>query len=110
MNDIMPNGETHHIPGWDRPKWAVRGTKDRDELTWTREASIDVNYCDTGVEETFAPQLIGTDQVALNQNGAVVHVGETVIRFTRDATITPKDARKLAAAPVELADYADGLR
>jgi hypothetical protein len=37
-------------------------------------------------------------------------VGETVIRFTRDVTITPGEARKLADALVELAGYADGLR
>jgi len=45
MNNIMP-GEgienTHEIPGWDRPKWAIRGVKDRDELTRTCEASTDV--------------------------------------------------------------------
>jgi hypothetical protein len=35
---------------------------------------------------------------------------ETVIRFTRDATTTPGEARILAAALVELADWAEGLR
>jgi hypothetical protein len=39
-----------------------------------------------------------------------VHVGEVVIRFADDAYITPGEARKLAAALVELADYADGVR
>ena len=39
-----------------------------------------------------------------------VHVGETVIHFADDAYITPGEARKLAEALVELADYADGLR
>jgi len=38
-----------------------------------------------------------------------VHVGETVIRFVRHANITPAEARKLAEALVELADYAEGL-
>jgi hypothetical protein len=48
---------THETPGWDRPSWAVRGVRDRDELTWTREASQDVTYLAGGVEETFAPSF-----------------------------------------------------
>jgi hypothetical protein len=32
MNDIMPNGGTHEIPGWDRPAWPVRGVKAGAEL------------------------------------------------------------------------------
>jgi hypothetical protein len=102
------NGIT--IPGWDRPAWAVRGVKDRDELTWTREASVDVTYSDGGVEETFAPELIRTDQVTIGEAGAAVHVGTVVVHFADDAYATPSEARKLAAALVELADYADGLR
>jgi hypothetical protein len=101
---------THEIPGWDRPAWAVRGVKDRDELTWTREASVDVTYSDGGVEETFAPELCRTDQVAISETGAAVHVGAVVIHFADDAYIAPGEARKLAVALVELADYADGLR
>jgi hypothetical protein len=110
MNDIMPGGDTHEIPGWDRPPWAVRGVKDRDELTWTREASEEITYTDGGVEDTFAPELVRTDQVALGETGAAVHVGQTVIHFADDAYAVPGEARKLAAALVELADYADGLR
>ena len=107
-----PDDETtaHRIPGWDRPVWAVRGVKDRDELTWQREASADVTYTDGGVEDTFAPELVRTDQVAIGEAGAAVHVGETVIHFADDAYIAPIEARKLATALVELADYADGLR
>jgi hypothetical protein len=84
--------------------------KDRDELTWTREASIDVTYSDGGVEETFAPGLCRTDQVAVDETGAAVHVGQVVVHFADDAYITPDQARKLAEALVELADYADGVR
>jgi hypothetical protein len=110
MNDILPNGETHEIPGWDRPAWAVRGVKDRDELTWTRDATVDVTYQAGGVEETFAPSLIRTDQVAIAEAGVAVHVGQVVIGFADDAYITSDQARVLAEALVELADYADGLR
>ena len=39
-----------------------------------------------------------------------VHVGQVVIGFADDAYITPDQARVLALALVELADYADGLR
>jgi hypothetical protein len=111
MNDIIPDDEsTHQIPGWDRPAWAVRGVKAGPELIWQREASIDVTYMDGGVEETFAPELVRTDQVVLAEDGAAVHVGEVVIHFADDAYITPGEARKLAEALVELAAYADGLR
>jgi hypothetical protein len=99
---------THEIPGWSRPSWAVRGVRDRDELTWTREASIDVTYMAGGVEETFAPELIRTDQVSIGEDGAAVHVGQVVILHAEDCTIVPAEARKLAEALVELADYADG--
>ena len=85
----------------------MRGHKDSPELTWSREATADVTYQDGGVEETFAPELIRTDQVAIDEAGAAVHVGETVIHFADDAYITPGEARKLAAALVELAEYAD---
>jgi hypothetical protein len=44
----------------------------------------------------------------LSARRAVAHVGETVIRFATDATITPGEARKLAEALVELDDYAGG--
>jgi hypothetical protein len=84
---------SHHIPGWDRPAWAVRGVKDRDELTWTREASVDVTYSDGGVEETFAPELVRTDQVTIGEAGAAVHVGQTVIHFADDAYTTPGERR-----------------
>jgi hypothetical protein len=99
---------THQIPGWDRPKWAVTGHRDRDELTWTREASVDVTITDSGTLDTLAPELFRTDRVTITESGAAVHVGHTVIRFAEDAYITPAEARKLAVALVELADYADG--
>ena len=110
MTEPTDEPTTHEIPGWDRPVWAVRGVKDRDELTWTREASIDVTYTDGGVEETFAPELVRTDQVTINEAGAAVYVGQTVIHFADDAYITLGEARKMAEALVELADWADGAR
>jgi hypothetical protein len=69
-----------------------------------------VTYSDGGVEETFAPELCRTDQVLISEAGAAVHVGQVVIGFADDAYITPDQARVLALALVELADYADGLR
>jgi hypothetical protein len=68
----------HHIPGWDRSAWAVRGVKDATELIWQREASVDITYIDGGVEDTFAPELVRTDQAAIDGAGAAVHVGLTV--------------------------------
>jgi hypothetical protein len=65
---------------------------------------------DGGVEDTFAPERVRTDQVAICEAGAAVYVGETVIHFADDAYITPAEARKLAEALVELADLAQGLR
>jgi hypothetical protein len=61
-------------------------------------------------QDTFAAELVRTDQVAINEHGAAVHVGAVVIHFADDAYITPDQARVLAVALVELADYADGLR
>jgi hypothetical protein len=81
--------------------------KDGAELVWQREASVDVTYLAGGVEDTFAPEVIRTDQVAIDEASAAVHVGETVIHFADDAYITPGEARRLAAALVELADYAE---
>ena len=88
----------------------MRGVKDGPELIWVRDASVDVTYQDGGVENTFAPELVRTDQVTIGEAGAAVHVGETVIHFADDAYITPAEARNLAEALVKLADYADGLR
>ena len=48
--------------------------------------------------------------MAIGEAGAAVHVGTVVIHFADDAYIAPGEARKLAEALVELADYADGLR
>jgi len=84
--------------------------KDGPGLIWQREASVDVTYSDGGVEDTFAAELVRTDQVAINEHGAAVHVGATVIHFADDAYITPGEARKLAVALVELADYAEEVR
>jgi hypothetical protein len=39
-----------------------------------------------------------------------VHVGQVVIRHADGCSITPDQARLLAEALVELADYADGAR
>jgi hypothetical protein len=93
MTEPIDETTTHNIPGWDRPAWAVRGVKDRDELTWTREASIDVTYSDGGVEDTFAPELIRTDQVAIDEAGAAVTVGQVVVHFADDAYATPAEAQ-----------------
>jgi hypothetical protein len=109
MNDIMPNGETHEIPR-NRPTWAVRSVKDRDELTWTRESTIRVTITDGGTLHTDAPALFRTDRVSISETGAAVHIGEVAIRIADAAFITPAEARKLAAALIELADYADGVR
>jgi hypothetical protein len=38
-----------------------------------------------------------------------MQVGEVVIRFATDAIITPSEARKLAEALLELADYRPDL-
>ncbi len=46
----------------------------------------------------------------IGDTGAAVHVGAVVVHFADDAYITPGQARVLAAALVELADNAEGLR
>jgi hypothetical protein len=85
--------------------------KNGPELIWQREASLDVAYDDHGVDETFAPpELIRIDQVTIGLDGAAVHIGQVVIQHADGCTITPGEARKLAEALVELADWAEGLR
>jgi len=101
---------SHQIRGWDRPAWALRGGKNRHELTWQREASVDVTYDDHGVEATFAPELVRVDQVVIDETQARVVVGQTVIQHADGCSITPGEGRKLAAALVELADYSDSAR
>ena len=105
MNDILhPDDETttHQIPGWDRPAWAVIGTKDRDELTWSRDAGVAFTYTTGGVEDTLAPELVRTDQVTIGEDGAAVRVGQVVVHFCDDGYVSPPEARKLAEALVEL--------
>jgi hypothetical protein len=51
-----------------------------------------------------------TDQVTIDETTARVVVGETFIHFADDAYAVPGEARKLAEALVELADYAENLR
>jgi hypothetical protein len=78
----------------------VRGVKGGGERIWELEASVDVTGTDGGVEDTFAPELVRTDQVTTGAAGAAVHAGETVVHFTHDAYIRPSEARRLAAALV----------
>jgi hypothetical protein len=70
--------------------------KDHDELSWVREATVDVTYMTGGVEDRFAPELVRTDQVASDEAGAAVHVDLTVIRFADDAhhAIRGQEARR----------------
>jgi hypothetical protein len=106
----VTTSSTPNIPGWDRPAWALRGVKAGAELIWQREASLDVTYDDHGVEAVTAPTLVRVDQVVIDESSARVAVGQVVIQYADGCTITPSDARKLADALVELADYADGVR
>jgi hypothetical protein len=61
-------------------------------------ARVDVTYTDGGVEDTFAPELVRTDQVTIVEAGAAAHIGEMVIHFANDPYITPGEGRKLAEA------------
>jgi hypothetical protein len=100
---------THQIPGWDRPAWAVRGVKAGRELVWQQEASVDVTYDDHGVEAVFAAELVRVDQVVIDESSARVVLGQVVIRHCDGCSITPSEARKLADALIELADFADEI-
>ena len=42
---------------------------------------MDVTYIDRVVEDTFAPELVRIDQVAIDEAGAAVHVDLAVIHF-----------------------------
>jgi hypothetical protein len=90
QRDTPPNQSTrsHILSRHDGPR---QGPSRR--LIWQREASINVTYMDGGVEDTFAPELVRTDQVTIREAGARVVVGEVVIHFADDAYITPGEAR-----------------
>ena len=53
--------------------------------------------------------MIRTDQVAIDEAGAAVDVGRR-LSVSDAAYIAPAEARVLAEALVELADYAGGVR
>ena len=57
----------------------------------------------------IAPELVRTDQVAIDEAGAAVDVGRRS-SVSDAAYIAPAEARVLAEALVELADYAGGVR
>jgi hypothetical protein len=48
--------------------------------------------------------------VTIDETAARVVVGQTVIQHADGCTIAPGEARKLAVALVELADYAEEVR
>ena len=50
------------------------------------------------------------DMVRVEPTPVAVTTGPTLIRFCDTGTITPAEARKLAGALVELADWAEGMR
>ena len=103
------NESSTTIPGWERPAWAVRGAKSDTDLTWERDSIVDVTYEeDIGAQETLAPRLFRVDTVHIDEGAVGVSIGAVRIRFADTATITPAQARKLADALVELAEYAEG--
>ena len=45
------------------------------------------------MSRTFAPELVRTDKVTIDEAGLAVHLGETVIHFADGAYLTPSEAR-----------------
>jgi hypothetical protein len=109
----VTESSTHHVPGWERPPWATH-SKDADGggVLWLRDASTSTTYAeDLGWEASaFVPTLFRHDVVTTTGDGVAVTIGPVRIRFSDSGTATVAEARKLAEALTELADYADGTR
>ncbi len=110
----------HHIEGWEPPKWATEHEIDGTLLHWSR-ASSDTTignitpYLDQEGNETYGtvePALQRDDRIAMDAMGGLVTVtvGDTLIWVADDLEMFPAEARKLAAALVELADAAEAGR
>ena len=105
---------TYSVPGWERPAWAGAATIDNGYVDFTREASV-IPVVASGPEEEPTPSpvsLCRADMLLIDAETGTMSIeqGQTMIYLGDIEEVTVSEARTLAAALVELADYADGAR
>lgn len=101
------------LDGWTPPAWATAHRLDEAAISWTRSPdTIPIGEpTSPGGDQYPVDVTIGRyDSMAFDPAAGTLtlEVGATLIRVD-DTEMTPAEARKLAAALVELADAADRL-
>jgi len=105
---------TYSVPGWERPAWASAARFIADDLlSFTREASV-IPVVASGLEEEPTPSPVSLcrhDSIRIDAETGTMSIeqGPTMIYLDIEG-VTVSEARRLAAALVELADAADGTR
>jgi hypothetical protein len=111
--DPGPTPVTFDVPGWQRPDWATDAKLSDGDLTFTRDASV-IPVVLSGQELMPSPspvQLFRTDELHIDAEAGTMSIEQgPVVIYVNIEEVSPSEARKLAAALVELADYADGAR
>ena len=104
---------TYSVPGWERPAWADTARFDNGYLDFTREGSV-IPVVASGLEEEPTPSPVSLcrhDSIRIDAETGTMSIeqGPTMIYLDIEE-VTVSEARRLAAALVELADAADGTR
>jgi hypothetical protein len=105
---------TFDVPGWERPAWASAAEFIGDDLlSFSRDASV-IPVVASGPEEEPTPSPVSLcrhDQIRIDAESGTMSIeqGPTMIYLDIEG-VTVSEARRLAAALVELADAADGAR
>ncbi len=111
---VRENPPTFPVAGWQAPPWAqTTGAKmwNGAHVDFTREASV-IPLVPAGPDDLPTPSpvaLIRNDEIVLNADSGAFSVkqGATMIWLDIES-VSVSEARKVAAALIELANYADG--
>ena len=101
---------TYDVPGWERPAWADTATIDNGYVDFTRDASV-IPVVASGPEEEPTPSPVSLcrhDQISIGAETGTMSIeqGPTMIYLDIEE-VTVDEARRLAAALIELADAAE---
>lgn len=108
--ELKPN--RYMIDGWEAPKWATKHEIEDGHISWycysaepLEMVSIHADYEVT----RYQPTIVRFDDFELDPAAGTlaIVVGHTAIHVADDTEVTAAQARKLAAALLELADIVD---